>query len=79
MKVKGWRPQKEICMITGDSNSEYKEWSMERFNSSDDAKVFFGSIRACGEGISLVGASRIQILDVHLNTSVSRQAIGRAF
>ncbi|KAL4615853.1 hypothetical protein ACB092_07G156900 [Castanea dentata] len=79
MKVKGWRPQKEIFMITGDSNSEYREWSMERFNSSDDAKVFFGSIRACGEGISLVGASRILILDVHLNPSVSRQAIGRAF
>ncbi|KAM4099051.1 hypothetical protein ACJW30_07G125500 [Castanea mollissima] len=79
MKVKGWRPQKEIFMITGDSNSEYREWSMERFNSSDDAKVFFGSIRACGEGISLVGASHILILDVHLNPSVSRQAIGRAF
>nr|XP_023920745.1 protein CHROMATIN REMODELING 35-like isoform X2 [Quercus suber] len=79
MKVKGWRPQKEIFMITGDSNSEYRERSMERFNSSGDAKVFFGSIRACGEGISLVGASRILILDVHLNPSVSRQAIGRAF
>lgn len=79
IKVKGWRPQKESFMITGDSNSEYREWSMERFNSSDDAKVFFGSIRACGEGISLVGASRILILDVHLNPSVSRQAIGRAF
>lgn len=79
MKVKGWRPQKEIFMITGDSNSEYRERSMERFNSSGDAKVFFGSIRACGEGISLVGASRIIILDVHLNPSVSRQAIGRAF
>ncbi|CAN8248046.1 unnamed protein product [Cochlearia groenlandica] len=37
------------------------------------------SIRACGEGISLVGASRILILDVPLNPSVSRQAIGRAF
>ncbi|XP_023920744.2 protein CHROMATIN REMODELING 35 isoform X1 [Quercus suber] len=79
MKVKGWRPQKEIFMITGDSNSEYRERSMEHFNSSGDAKVFFGSIRACGEGISLVGASRILILDVHLNPSVSRQAIGRAF
>jgi DNA repair and recombination RAD54-like protein len=52
---------------------------MESFNSSTDAKVFFGSIKACGEGISLVGASRILILDVHLNPSVSRQAIGRAF
>ncbi|KAK9286653.1 hypothetical protein L1049_015053 [Liquidambar formosana] len=78
-KVKGWSPGKETFMISGDSNSELREWSMERFNSSPDAKIFFGSIKACGEGISLVGASRILILDVHLNPSVTRQAIGRAF
>ncbi|XVE93689.1 hypothetical protein REPUB_Repub01dG0215800 [Reevesia pubescens] len=79
MKSKGWIPGKEIFSIRGDSTSEQREWSMQRFNSSPDAKVFFGSIKACGEGISLVGASRIIILDVHLNPSVTRQAIGRAF
>ncbi|GAV72113.1 SNF2_N domain-containing protein/Helicase_C domain-containing protein [Cephalotus follicularis] len=79
VKEKGWIPGKELFMITGDSNSDQREWSMERFNSSPDARVFFGSIKACGEGISLVGASRILILDVHLNPSVTRQAIGRAF
>jgi len=52
---------------------------MDQFNNSADAKVLFGSIKACGEGISLVGASRVVILDVHLNPSVTRQAIGRAF
>ncbi|PSS21689.1 Protein CHROMATIN REMODELING like [Actinidia chinensis var. chinensis] len=79
MKVKGWILGKEIFVITGDSSSESREWSMDRFNTSPDARVFFGSIKACGEGISLVGASRIIILDVHLNPSVVRQAIGRAF
>ncbi|KAK2998550.1 hypothetical protein RJ639_024309 [Escallonia herrerae] len=79
MKVKGWSLGKEMFMITGDSDSELREFSMERFNSSPEARVFFGSIKACGEGISLVGASRIVILDVHLNPSVTRQAIGRAF
>ncbi|XP_057966169.1 protein CHROMATIN REMODELING 35-like isoform X4 [Malania oleifera] len=78
-RVKGWSPGKETFMISGDSNSELREWSMECFNGSADAKIFFGSIKACGEGISLVGASRILILDVHLNPSVTRQAIGRAF
>lgn len=79
IKVKGWRPGKETFMITGDSSSEVRECYMDRFNNSSDAKIFFGSIKACGEGISLVGASRILILDVHLNPSVTRQAIGRAF
>ncbi|KAL2926533.1 Protein CHROMATIN REMODELING 35 [Bienertia sinuspersici] len=76
---KGWSIGKEIFMICGDTSSEQREMHMERFNNSPDARVFFGSIKACGEGISLVGASRIIILDVHLNPSVSRQAIGRAF
>ncbi|XP_020214228.1 protein CHROMATIN REMODELING 35 [Cajanus cajan] len=79
MKWKGWSLGREIFVISGESSSEQREWSMEKFNNSPDAKVFFGSIKACGEGISLVGASRIIILDVHLNPSVTRQAIGRAF
>lgn len=76
---KGWSIGKEIFMICGDTSTEQRELHMDRFNNSPDARVFFGSIKACGEGISLVGASRIIILDVHLNPSVSRQAIGRAF
>lgn len=79
VKVKGWGVGKEIFMITGDHDNDEREIAMDQFNNSPDAKVFFGSIKACGEGISLVGASRIIILDVHLNPSVTRQAIGRAF
>lgn len=79
MMRRGWRSGIELFTITGDSSSEHRESSMELFNNSPDAKVLFGSIKACGEGISLVGASRILILDVHLNPSVTRQAIGRAF
>lgn len=73
-RKKGWRPGKEIFMISGKSSSEEKESSMEQFNNSSNYKVLFGSIKACGEGISLVGASRVIILDVHLNPSMSRQA-----
>ncbi|OWM84761.1 hypothetical protein CDL15_Pgr027548 [Punica granatum] len=79
VKERGWCLGKEVFVISGETNAELREWSMERFNNSPDARVFFGSIKACGEGISLVGASRIIILDVHLNPSVTRQAIGRAF
>ncbi|KAL5790989.1 hypothetical protein ACOSQ2_005877 [Xanthoceras sorbifolium] len=79
VKAKGWSPGREIFVISGESSADHREWSMERFNNSPHSKVFFGSIKACGEGISLVGASRIIILDVHLNPSVTRQAIGRAF
>ncbi|KAJ0259859.1 SNF2-related [Hirschfeldia incana] len=77
--TRGWRLGKEMFTITGDSSSEEREVSMERFNSSSDARVFFGSIKACGEGISLVGASRVLILDVPLNPSVTQQAVARAY
>ncbi|GER50338.1 SNF2 domain-containing protein, partial [Striga asiatica] len=78
-KVKGYSLGKEMFTITGDSHCDSRESSVESFNESPEARVLFGSIKACGEGISLVGASRIIILDVHLNPSVTRQAIGRAF
>ncbi|CAK8561038.1 unnamed protein product [Lathyrus sativus] len=79
IKWKEWSIGKEIFVISGETLPEQREFSMEMFNNSSDAKVFFGSIKACGEGISLVGASRVIILDIHLNPSVTRQAIGRAF
>jgi DNA repair and recombination protein RAD54 and RAD54-like protein len=79
VNTKGWHVGKEIFAISGETSPDMREWSMDQFNNSPDAKVLFGSIKACGEGISLVGASRIVILDVHLNPSVTRQAIGRAF
>ncbi|KAJ0725972.1 putative DNA helicase chromatin remodeling SNF2 family [Helianthus annuus] len=79
VKTKGWSVGKQIFMITGDHDNDERELAMDRFNNSSESRVFFGSIKACGEGISLVGASRIIILDVHLNPSVTRQAIGRAF
>ncbi|KAL3614039.1 hypothetical protein CASFOL_042113 [Castilleja foliolosa] len=77
--MKGYSMGKEMFLITGDSDNDARETALKNFNESSEARVFFGSIRACGEGISLVGASRIIILDVHLNPSVTRQAIGRAF
>ncbi|KAG8046834.1 hypothetical protein GUJ93_ZPchr0008g12054 [Zizania palustris] len=79
VKEKGWHVGKEIFMISGETGTKERSLAMDRFNGSADAKVLFGSIKACGEGISLVGASRVIVLDVHLNPSVTRQAIGRAF
>ncbi|CAM0871428.1 unnamed protein product [Alopecurus aequalis] len=76
---KGWKPDLHMFKINGKSPPDQRNRAVERFNHLPDAKVFFGSIKACGEGISLVGASRLVILDVHENPSVMRQAIGRAF
>ncbi|CAL4929219.1 unnamed protein product [Urochloa decumbens] len=78
-KMKGWKAGVNTFLMDGGLTQEQREQTVERFNNSPEAKVFFGSIKACGEGISLVGASRVVILDVHENPAVMRQAIGRAF
>ena len=41
--------------------------------------LLFASIKVCGEGISLIGASRIVFLDLHWNPAVLRQAVSRAY
>nr|XP_034572851.1 protein CHROMATIN REMODELING 35-like isoform X2 [Setaria viridis]TKV98031.1 hypothetical protein SEVIR_9G533600v2 [Setaria viridis] len=78
-KMKGWKAGVNTFLMDGGLTQEQREQAVERFNNSPEAKVFLGSIKACGEGISLVGASRVVILDVHENPAVMRQAIGRAF
>ncbi|KAJ4820237.1 DNA repair/recombination protein [Rhynchospora pubera] len=79
INTKGWTLNKEVFRITGSTSQNDREWATDRFNNSKDAKILFGSVKACGEGISLVGASRLVILDQHANPSVTRQVVGRAF
>ena len=80
VKTSGWQVL-EFFVIRGNnkSTSEGRELTMDQFNNSIDAEVLFGSTKACGEGISLVGTSRVVILDVHLNPSVTCQAIRPAY
>ena len=44
-----------------------------------DVKVLLASTKACSEGISLIGASRVVLVDIHWNPSVEQQAISRAY
>ncbi|KAJ8423053.1 hypothetical protein Cgig2_011174 [Carnegiea gigantea] len=69
----------EMFMDCNDSSTKQREVSMDRLNNSPTARLLFGSIKAYGEGISLMGAFRIIIFDVHFKPSVSHQAIGRPF
>lgn len=58
----------------------YRQASIDIFNDPDsDARVLLASTRACCEGISLTGASRVVLLDVVWNPAVGRQAISRAY
>ncbi|KAL6843067.1 hypothetical protein ACP4OV_027141 [Aristida adscensionis] len=75
-----WREGKEILQMDGKILPRYRQASIEAFNNPDnDSRVLLASTRACCEGISLTGASRVVLLDVVWNPAVGRQAISRAF
>ncbi|KAL6620197.1 hypothetical protein ACP70R_035336 [Stipagrostis hirtigluma subsp. patula] len=75
-----WREGKEILQMDGKILPRYRQASIEAFNNpNNDSRVLLASTRACCEGISLTGASRVVLLDVVWNPAVGRQAISRAF
>ncbi|KAM3242577.1 hypothetical protein ACQJBY_054918 [Aegilops geniculata] len=75
-----WTKGKEIMYMSGNVSPKTRKALMVAFNDVEsEAKVMLASTKACGEGITLVGASRVVLLDVVWNPSVGRQAIGRAY
>lgn len=75
-----WIPGREIMYMVGNVKLEERQRLIYDFNNKKgNAKVMLASQRACSEGINLVGASRVVLLDVAWNPSVERQAICRAY
>ncbi|GMH29784.1 hypothetical protein Nepgr_031627 [Nepenthes gracilis] len=76
----GWRVGREMLVMSGELDERQRKSVMGSFNgSSSAARVLLASTRACSEGISLVGASRVVLLDTVWNPAVERQAVGRAY
>ncbi|CAN4080798.1 unnamed protein product [Withania somnifera] len=76
----GWTLGREILYMDGKLDMKQRQISINSLNDpNSDVKVFLASIKACSEGISLVGASRVVLLDVLWNPSVEQQAISRAY
>ncbi|XP_073145153.1 SNF2 domain-containing protein CLASSY 3-like isoform X2 [Henckelia pumila] len=75
-----WYEGKQVLYMDGKSDAKNRQEKISSFNDhSSKAKVLLASQRACSEGISLVGASRVVLIDTVWNPSVERQAVSRAF
>ncbi|XP_059668799.1 SNF2 domain-containing protein CLASSY 3-like [Cornus florida] len=75
-----WTEGKEVLYIDGHRDVKQRQSSISVFNDpNSEVRVLLASTKACSEGISLVGASRVVLLDVVWNPSVERQAISRAY
>ncbi|KAK4414311.1 SNF2 domain-containing protein CLASSY 3 [Sesamum alatum] len=75
-----WVVGKQILRMQGKLEQKQRQMLINVFNDpQSESKVMLASTRCCSEGISLVGASRVILLDVVWNPSVERQAICRAY
>ncbi|CAM6090780.1 unnamed protein product [Calypogeia fissa] len=75
-----WDKNKDVLRLDGTMGMSDREAVIERFNDPfSQVQVLLASTKACGEGINLVGASRVVFLDVLWNPAVIKQAISRAF
>lgn len=75
-----WKEEREIMFIEGRIHQKQRQMIINDFNDpSSEVKVLLASTRCCSEGIHLIGASRVVLLDVVWNPSVERQAISRAY
>ncbi|KAH0645779.1 hypothetical protein KY290_034581 [Solanum tuberosum] len=76
----GWTLDREILYMDGQLDVKQRQVSINSLNDpKSEVKVLLASIKACSEGISLIGASRVVLLDVLWNPSVEQQAISRAY
>ncbi|KAG5138596.1 hypothetical protein JHK82_023327 [Glycine max] len=75
-----WSVGTEVLYMYGKLDQKQKQSLIHSFNDTNSkAKVLLASIKASSEGINLIGASRVVLLDVVWNPSVERQAICRAY
>ncbi|WMV43461.1 hypothetical protein MTR67_036846 [Solanum verrucosum] len=75
-----WTLGREILYMDGKLDVKQRQISINSLNDpKSDVKVLLASTKACSEGISLIGASRVVLLDVLWNPSVEQQAISRAY
>lgn len=75
-----WNAGREVLYMDGQLDDMRRQESISSFNDdASEAKVLLASVKACSEGINLVGASRVVLLDTLWNPSVEKQAICRAY
>ncbi|KAK1352611.1 SNF2 domain-containing protein CLASSY 4-like [Heracleum sosnowskyi] len=76
----GWTEGVEVLYMDGCRDAKQRQTSINSLNDPrSKVRVLLASIKSCSEGIHLVGASRVVLLDVVWNPSVERQAISRAY
>ncbi|KAF6144822.1 hypothetical protein GIB67_038921, partial [Kingdonia uniflora] len=79
-KIFGWQNGVDVLILHGKQELFERARVIDKFDEKGGAAhVLIASIAACGEGISLIAASRVVLLDSEWNPSKTKQAVARAF
>ncbi|XP_039430796.1 transcriptional regulator ATRX-like isoform X2 [Culex pipiens pallens] len=76
-----WRPGMDFYRIDGGTSKSTRHEMITKFNDPKNlvTRVFLISTKAGGQGINLVGANRVIILDTSWNPAVDQQGIFRIY
>ncbi|XP_055542368.1 transcriptional regulator ATRX homolog [Wyeomyia smithii] len=76
-----WRPEIDYYRIDGGTAKSTRHEMVTKFNDLNNrvTRVFLISTKAGGQGINLVGANRVVILDTSWNPAVDQQGIFRIY
>ncbi|XP_063697566.1 transcriptional regulator ATRX-like [Culicoides brevitarsis] len=77
----GYQPGTHYYRLDGQTPKQKRHTMITRFNRADnmDVKCFLISARAGGQGINLIGANRVIILDTSWNPAADLQSIFRVY
>lgn len=67
-----------FCKITGATSISNREVEVDKFQNSEDVKLFFISLKTGGIGLNLTKASYVLLLDPWWNPFAEQQAVSRA-
>ncbi|XP_062549056.1 transcriptional regulator ATRX-like isoform X2 [Armigeres subalbatus] len=76
-----WRPGMDYYRLDGGTSKSIRHEMITKFNDPKNrvTRVFLISTKAGGQGINLVGANRVVILDTSWNPAVDQQGIFRIY